>query len=89
MKLLFSHTSFIFIFVFFSVDQLNWLMSLGELGSSVQRLVSLLVFANALYQARGTTHVVLPIGTLKNVYCRTHLYCFTLSLSKGYDDEQL
>ena len=34
-ELLLSHSSFMFVFVFFSVDKLNRLMSLRKLGSSV------------------------------------------------------
>ena len=68
-ELLFPHSCLMFIFVFFSVNQLNRLMFLRKLGTSVQCLIGLLVFFDTLHNTCGTSHIVLPISTLKNIYC--------------------
>ena len=69
MKLLLSHSCLMFVFVFFSVNQLNRLMFLRKLGTSVQCLIGLLVFFDTLHNTCGTSHIVLSISTLKNIYC--------------------
>lgn len=73
MELLLSHSCFVFILVFFSVNQLHWLVCLRKLSTSVLSLLYELMLIHPFYYIRGATHVILSISTLKNIYGSTHI----------------